>query len=284
MCAAPIVVFGLGDWIIRGYWSLLPEWKVVQTVNVGGTTLLILAKTNPEERGEAVDVVRDGKRVRLAQGDHAYEPGDAQKKNPTTGAIDLTGDGVPDIAVAIEVGPVQQSLVVYDPTSNRVPVATIGPIRRGDLVVRDRIGNGRNEIDVVDVTFWKWRDANSAGLPAVALTWRDGRFAPDGTLMRSSGGLTPQEFESQATSVQDLGKRESNEWVAPPLLWSLMLQLLYAGRAKQAWLFLDATWPAEAKETKETFRKAFLDELAKSPYWADIESFADDGHPMKRDP
>jgi len=68
--------------------------------------------------------------------------------------------------------------------------------------------------------------------------------------------------------------------VSPPL-WTVMLNMIYAGHAADAWTFVDKVWP-EGKEycdqtedgsylTKAEFIENVKKQLRTSPYWKDLQ-------------
>ena len=130
--------------------------------------------------------------------------------------------------------------------------------------------DGDSDLEFVgnDWTFAYWRTSFAASpTPDVILRFRDGAYKLVEDLMRKPA---PSETELDA-KIQEVQTSTSWQQQDPPeILWGEMLDLIYSGHADLAWQFFDKAWPANMPG-KDGFLTDFRSQLAKSPYWSQIE-------------
>ncbi len=195
--------------------------------------------------------------------------------------MDITGDGQPDLVVSEWLGGANCCLIFH--------IFEIGPTFRKLGTIDAEFGDSGPHflhpdkdskstglaIQVHDWTFANWNtDFADSPAPKVILRFSGDtyRVAPD--LMRNQK-LDAADLAARAAEVKRY-KPGAKGGVWPhaevsPQLWGTMLDLIYSGRANEAWKFLDTAWPPKV-QGKEIFARDFRAQLSKSPYWSAVKA------------
>jgi len=183
---------------------------------------------------------------------------------------DITGKGIPNLVVSEWTGGAHCCFYFY--------VFEIGKHFRkiakldaghGDLShFEDLNGDNRLEFITADWTFAYWRAPFAQSpAPEIILTFRNSTYQLAADLM-CKPQPNAKEIEDKAREIQsDASLRKGHPPVA---LWSYMLDLIYTGNAETAWQFSEIAWASKVPG-KEEFLRDFQAQLAKSPYWRQID-------------
>ncbi|HEX4299637.1 MAG TPA: hypothetical protein VH327_02095 [Gammaproteobacteria bacterium] len=184
---------------------------------------------------------------------------------------DLTGDGVPDLLVSewtgnahccyffrvFQLGPEfkeLQELPLFDADESAF-------VRRPD--VKGLV------LDTADYSAFAYFPSSFAGSPAgrVFLSFHDGKFRPDASLMRADAPRTGEIVKCAALFTP------SRDWKTsqPMGMWYYATDLIYAGNETQAWAFLNAAWGGSTAD-KRKYLDEYRSRLKKSIYYPDLES------------
>jgi hypothetical protein len=183
---------------------------------------------------------------------------------------DITGTGKPNLVVSEWTGGAHCCYFahIFDIGKEFRKVAMLDA-KHGPLDFADLDKDGRLEFIFRDWTFAYWRTSfNYSPAPKVILRYRDGAYRVAGDLMRQPPP-TVKELEKQAGKVRDHEHWKERE--PPSDLWHVMLDLIYTGNTDLALQFLEKAWKPGVTG-KEEFLKDFRAELAKSPYWPEVQA------------
>lgn len=223
------------------------------------------------------EILRRGQQIYTENGLAFYiggvrDPSDSDSPRLLTPiGTDVTGLGTPDVIVGEWTGGAHCCFIfrIFElgPQTLR-RVTTIDAQDSDGAHFEDVDHDGRLEFLTSDWTFAYWGTSFAdSPAPDLILRFRDGGFHPALDLMRKPV-LPMIDLQSRAITLQK--EWDENEPGLPPSLWKEMLDLIYSGNAKQAWQFFDMAWPKD-KKGKEQFRLDFKDQLAKSPFWKDLQ-------------
>lgn len=141
--------------------------------------------------------------------------------------------------------------------------------------------DGKSELITNDYTFDYWYTPHSnSALPDVILKFNGKKFKPDMKLMKKKQ-QTALMVRSRAEEI----KKTKSYWDTPMMdnppfklphaatgaITAEILNLLYAGQAELARIFLNIVWP-DANPHKGVFIKALNTQLKKSSYWPELEA------------
>lgn len=247
----------------------------------------ILIYTNFAERYEqTLEIRRNGKIVLLKDGRKFEIVGlDSVGYQPDKFSLgrDLTGDDRPNAVVMEWSGGAHccYDFYIYNLGEELELVDVIYAEHAATAHFTDVNADGKLEFVAYDFAFAYWHASFvDSPAPQVILSYDGARYVPDMELMRQAE-LTDEEYRtvlekqkakiSMACDDQE-GLAKFNVWskgeaCITSQLWEHMLTLIYTGHAPEAWAFLDRQWPAD-DESKEEFRKEFLERLAMSNYAA----------------
>ena len=219
------------------------------------------------------EILRNGIRVHVAHG-YSFRIGSIYEEYKTNSLIsigsDITGDGKPNLVVSEWTGGAHCCFLfhVFEIGDQFRYIQTINAGDSDCADFKNVDNDPALEFPMADWTFANWR-ACFAASPAqeVILKYNGKKYemAPD--LMRKPR-LTHEELIKMATDIKTL-----LDWKAkqPPVqLWARMLDLIYTGNMDQAWALIELSWPDEI-DGKECFLKDFKAQLAKSPFWKDVQ-------------
>lgn len=149
-------------------------------------------------------------------------------------------------------------------------------------------GDGHLEALGHDMTFAYWNASMAdSPLPGVVL-----KYTPHGWKLSLDDmkveKIPAEKIEKALARCNEM--RMSSEKEYPPEegvfsisspVWAVMLNMIYAGHADDAWKFLDRLWPADKQFcsitengyylNKAAFKKSVKDQLRTSPYWKDLK-------------
>lgn len=252
----------------RTYYALAPKWKLTEETRFNTTTVSFYHIRDPEAiaANERVTVRSNGKTLIDREDSRIYRiPYILVRKN----LIDLNNDDV--------------KLFLFNCFSGgahccyRVYIVEIRP--EGGVIVADidsqnyvsmsppELAGGEPTIVIPDSSFSYWKTSYAESpKPNVYYRLQDGALRID--LDRMNATMTAAAADSLAheSAVVVTTKHGLDP---DPILWSSMLDLIYAGHEPLAWVFLDRTWPSRAPG-KEEFRKEFLQVLGADPFYQDL--------------
>lgn len=182
---------------------------------------------------------------------------------------DMTGDGVAEHFVSTYSGGAHccMTLYVINLASATLPVVAIDG-GHGDIELVE--STSPPCLRIADWTFAYWH-VSFVSSPAaeVIVSLRGGTPHPDVSQMRQP----PPTDEELATLAEQtfFPENESLDHGDEAVFWAPMLDLLYSGNEAAAWELFDMIWP-EGRPGKDAFRKEFLAQLEKSPWWPKIRA------------
>lgn len=194
--------------------------------------------------------------------------GEASEEGDGSTPTDLTGDGVPEAVVLEWSGGAHCCFTLHIcQFTPRFHVQQIELKHGSEGVFVQADDDPALEIRMHDWTFAYW-NCGFADSPAPEIVLKhDGwTWKPCAALMRTvSTEVPPGDALADNWRRWDkfVARVEPTRVMAP---WRPLLELIYAGRAEQAWDLLDAAWPGSA-EGKRDFRRKFIEQLRRSPAW-----------------
>ncbi len=227
--------------------------------------------------GGSLEILRKGVRVHAAHG-HRFQIGSIYEEDKPYSLInigtDITGDGRPNLVVSEWTGGAHCCFLfhLFEIGSRFRHIQTINTEHSGSADFENLDNDPALEFRTNDWTFAYWRTGfASSPAPKVILKYKGEKYGMAYDLMQKPS-LSYDELVQQ---VKDIGASEEWEKKQPPvMLWSKMLDLIYAGNMFQAWVLFEVSWP-DRIDGKEDFLKDFKSRLASSPYWKDVQKLND---------
>ena len=230
----------------------------------------------PDSRFAGFEILKNGKRV-YAQTGYSFAIGYflSQDQSPDSVKLqvgnDLTGEGVPELLISEWSGGAHCCYTFHlfrlGPQFSHIQDISLRDADESAFVHRD----GMKSLVLVtnDYSAFAYFPSSFAGSPAgrVFLSFQDGRFRPDASLMKSSAPK-PGEIAKCAALF-----KPSRDWKSsqPIGMWYYATDLIYTGNEAEAWDLLDAAWGGSAAD-----KKKYLDEyrsrLRKSVYYPELDS------------
>jgi hypothetical protein len=210
------------------------------------------------------EILQNGRRVFSCYG---AKLAIAQFGSNNIAGIDVTGDGVPNIALTDTVGR-QGGGEVYLFACSRVfrQIAHIESFGKFPSF-RDIDGNGIPELTASDDAFYHFPSPRDGSpMPTLILRWQNGRYVAARNLMAKA---PPAKEELEAIAARWRSASDPEEVAeASDKFSATVLGLLYSGHDCQAWEFIDAGFndPLE----KEDFIRQLQSRLEESAYWPDL--------------
>ncbi len=191
---------------------------------------------------------------------------------------DVTGNGVPNLVVSSYSGGAHccVSFEIFELGVEFRKVATLDVTDSYYSHFEKRPGENGLVFVTRDYNFayWKTGFAQSPA-PEIILRYCDGAYRLAVDLMRKPA-------PSDVTLLGYAGRIKSEpEWrsgKSAPLLWDVMLSLIYNGNAESAWKLFDIAWPKNIFGKAE-FLQDFKKQLARSDYWEQVK-LLNDGLPV----
>ena len=212
-----------------------------------------------------VEIFQNGRRVFSCYGAHLAI---AQFGSNNVAGTDVTGDGVPNIALTDRYhrwsGGV---LYLFECGKTFRQIAVIESI--GEFPeFRDVDGDGIPEVTASDDAFYHFPAPPRDGrpMPKLVLLWRNGQYIAAKELMAKD---PPAEGELKAKAARRRSTSDPKEFPDVSDEFSAtVLDLLYSGHETLAWEFIDASLgdPLE----KEDFNAQLQSRLEESAYWRDL--------------
>jgi hypothetical protein len=236
------------------------------------------------------EILKNNKRVYVQKAKRKGEKffiGTMYKDDPDAAMVkmgmDITGNAQPDLVISEWLGGANCCLTfhIFEIGTTFKKLATIDA-SYGDsgphFVHPDKDSKSTGLlVEIHDWTFANWNtDFADSPAPKVVLRFSeyDGVYhvAPD--VMRTTAP-TASDLATRAAAIKDNSpSTKGGTWPkaqVSPQLWDTMLDLVYAGRADDAWKFLDTAWPPNV-QGKDAFARDFRAQLAKSRYWPEINA------------
>ncbi|MFO0834966.1 MAG: hypothetical protein U0638_08355 [Phycisphaerales bacterium] len=200
--------------------------------------------------------------------------------------IDLTGDGTPEVFLhtSTSIGDPDccQTLRIYSESDPPRLLATIDGVETSVQVV-DAINDRPPHLRLRDWTFRSWDEPVSMGsAPELALLWNGVEFAPSAELSRAPAPKLPFDMLVQFAIGSDREAETIGAKWPPPSLWHTMLHLMYGGHEALAWQVFDRASVGHESQAA-AFKREFLEQLSKSPYWPALKAAYDAESPAAPD-
>jgi hypothetical protein len=229
---------------------------------------VIFAKDSKELYHENVD---NGTKLDLVHAPEAQSGEMADSLKPPL--IRLVGEKKPVVIVECLGADSSFSYLVYAFSD---VVTKIGAVKNGfDHIRLEPADGGAFELGAND-SFPDW-GADGVAVDVI-LKWNGSRFELDQDRMKHSAP-TREEYEHRKNNVREEFERIANNEklaiaMAPPELAEYIVKLYYCGHGDLARKQFNDMWPS-GRPGREKFWALIMDELKKSPYWADVESLND---------
>ncbi len=223
-----------------------------------------------------VEILRDHRRVYCAYGSN---PMIAEFGSNSVAGLDITGDGIPKIALTDENTRSGGSLVVFECGASFRKIAEINSSGTYPEL-RDLDGDDVPELIVSDDAFYHWpvcRDGEP--MPEVILRWRNGKYVAAKDLMYKPTPAT-EELEATAAVIRSSPAWNTEYAKVPSELWTNAIALMYSGHERLGWEFVDKAWPpgfagkGELSSKKELIDYYLWSRLEESVYAPDIMTTA----------
>ncbi len=290
----------------RAYYALAPKWKLVEEIRVNDTRARRYIIRNPNDRGGRALITSQGNTILDVQ-DYDVQFGqelpffsNSPPPHPRLGAgEDLNGNGIPDVVIFAYSGGAHCCYTVHIVELSDPPLIAATIDARNGMGIQREIGGDRDGqalFNISDQSFDYW-NAPHASSPAPLVFYRlhnhhleialDMMLRPADRI--TSAAAIGARAEKAATLRAALAKPDAKLDVQ---LWSTMLTLVYQGYEPDALTFLDNAWPDNAPPddpksiklsdefpplrsaypSKESFKNAFFEVLAKSPQYQDLKA------------
>lgn len=206
---------------------------------------------------------------------------------------DINDDGIPEMVM-------QRHLGTYQHT-NRVfyPIYSIGKkVRKlvtldgmySSMEFADLDGDGLYEVTGEDwVLAYFFGDFISSPHPTIILKWQKGSYSLGYKLMKKPSPAN-EELKKKADELRKVFEEGNGPFPEGYIVntpdyqhadaWVYLVDLIYSGNAKAAWVFLDMYWVIppgctkfkERRQEKREFVTALKKQLTRSFYWKDLKA------------
>jgi hypothetical protein len=253
--------------------SATPEYKMTGKQQFREYTVITYYD---DQTGEGrIEILKAGKRVYQQSPGGRFEIGTRLVEDDVANTLtkmgkDIAGDGTPDLVISEWTGGAHccSNFYVFEIGAGFRLLAKIEAGHGDGSHFADLDGDHNLEFVAADWTFAYWHTSFAESpTPEIILRFTAGKYRLAEDQMRKPA---PSEAEMRET-IQWVQSNESWEkHNPPPILWGEMLNLIYTGHSDIAWRFLDQAWPAK-EPGKTEFLSDFRAQLAKSPYWLQIQ-------------
>jgi hypothetical protein len=237
-------------------------------------------RAEPESHIAGLQILKAGKQVYMQTG-YSFalgypldqdQPPDSVK--PALG-MDFSGDGVPELLISEWSGGAHccYTFHLFRLGESFSKIQDIPLLDADESAFVRRPGVKGFVIATADYSAFAYFPSGFAGSPAgrVFLSFQDGKFRPDVSLMRADAPKTGEITRCAARFKPSRDWKGHDNGGQPLGMWYYATDLIYTGNEMAAWAFLDAAWGGSA-----TDRKKYLDEyrrrLRKSVYYPELES------------
>ena len=262
-----------------------------------------------DDSGEGLlKIMRNGKVVFSEEG-ISYRLGLIYKDMPEDKLVkignDITGDGQPNLVVSHWSGGAHCCFSYYVFNIGK-DFKLLDVIDGGDNDLSKFIdvdNDGKLEFVGNDWTFAYWNECFAGSpAPSIVLKYKDGKYRLASDLMKKplpskeEENKVMQEIQNRLKQLREDTAEErkkpyagmdlrvgadtgyfgwiKNGVIVPAPVWGHMLDLIYTGHPKEAWIFLDKIMPGNSLEKKQ-FIADFRKQLSESPYWDSIKVIID---------
>jgi hypothetical protein len=159
---------------------------------------------------------------------------------------------------------------IYEVRGGRASRIAVLDAGNSEMAFKDVNGDGLDEITLVDDAFAYWNACFACSpKPRVLLRLNDAELTPAWDLMQPSGDDLARLLQLLDELPEAWSNHEMGDNGVPVIVWRVMLDLIYAGRAGEAFELIARTWPAEGPDL-EAFEQEFLAQLATSQWAEDL--------------
>jgi len=256
LAAAALFLLAGKDRLITWAYRLLPAWRTESRLAAGASgefEVITLANRRPDWSGvpRCIEVLRSGQRIFRMEAFYpqvgTYQAPPTVQFPPGLGTtLDLTGDGAPDLWIS-DPSPgtgaiATQYLFRLDPSASTASITPQAIIPYVGWFV-DENKDGLYEFHAVDRTFaYWWTPGFNSPYPTAILAWKEDHYEADGTLMRArTDGPDAAAIAAATLAATSNTEPDFGLWVGTPL--QTALDLIYRGRAQEAFDFLRSIWP-----------------------------------------
>ncbi|HEY1772105.1 MAG TPA: hypothetical protein VGH91_02805 [Gammaproteobacteria bacterium] len=237
-------------------------------------------EAEPESHIAGLQILKEGKQVYVQTG-YSFalgypleqdQPPDSVK--PALG-MDFTGEGIPELLISEWSGGAHccYSFHLFRLGETFSKIQSIPVLDADESAFVRRPGVKGLVLVTADYGAFAYFPSSFAGSPAgrVLLSFQDGRFRPDATLMKTTAPKSDETSKCAALFKPSRDWKGRDNDGQPLGMWYYATDLIYTGNETQAWAFLGAAWGGNAAD-----KKKYLDEyrarLKKSVYYPELES------------
>ncbi len=231
---------------------------------------LVFDSLNPRSESEGGDFFR---------GNLKTDPDDPA----TLLQVDLTDDGIPEIFLSEWTGGAHCCFVLHVFTEADPPrlLASIDGQDSEVIDITPSSESGPAHLILDDWTFRYWNASFvESPAPELALVWNGVAFEPSAELSRSpvpTASIDALAAGAVGTPISHI----PDKWPQPDL-WRTMLDLMYGGHEALAWQVFDRASVGHESQAAD-FKREFLEQLSKSPYWPALKAAYDAESPAAPD-
>jgi len=203
-------------------------------------------------------------------------------QSPTSRPItlrDLNADGTPEWAVLEWSGGAHCCRTLHIFSCGEVP-ALLDSLHLEDSPftgLKDLDADGRYEVEAADWTFAYWNAPFALSpAPRIVLTLTPRGFELNPALMHRPPP-TPQTWAAWLDALAQSDEWDTANALPPPLLWSLMLDLIYQGHPHLAEDLLVQAWPPDFNG-RDTFARDFHQTLLQSRWFQQLRQSTEESN------
>jgi hypothetical protein len=220
------------------------------------------------------EILKQGRRIHSEYGGRGIQVTQFAAKE--VAGPDITGDGVPKLAVSQEIG--RQgggSIQLFACGKEFRQIAGIESWGKYPEL-KDLDSDGIPELIVSDNAFYHWPICmDGEPMPEVVLRWKSGHYLPAPELMAKPAPSRPN-LEALAAAVRDSSGWDTASCSAPEALWTNAVSLMYSGHEQLAWEFIDQAWkpgfPSDNSTKESVLDNGIRARLEQSVYWRGIRT------------
>lgn len=232
-------------------------------------------EAEPETRIAGVEILKAGKRVYMQTGysfslGYALDHDQSPDSVPVPPGTDMTGEGIPDLLVTEWSGGAHccYSFHVFRLGSEFKKIQTIPVFDADESDFVKRPGIPGLVLVTADYSAFAYFPKSFAGSPAgrVFLSFQEGRFRLDATLMKTDGPAKGEIDKCAALFKKSRAWKDGQ----PMGMWYYATDLIYTGNETTAVRFLDASWGGSTAD-RDKYLKEYKRRLQKSVYYPELK-------------